>query len=111
KKISVFVGAFDRNGRSVNYHVQSLELPATKLAAGGVQYEALADLPLKPGRYELRAGVRDDDREVAGSVYTYVDVPDFTKAPFSVSGVVVQAKPSPLAAPATAFQALMPVVP
>jgi VWFA-related protein len=111
KTISVFVGAFDRNGRSVNYHVQSLELPATKLAAGGVQYEALSDLPLKPGRYELRAGVRDDDREVVGSVYTYVDVPDFAKAPFSLSGVVVQAQPSPLAAPATAFQALMPVIP
>jgi VWFA-related protein len=110
-KVSVFVGAFDRNGRSVNYHVQSLELPAAKLAATGVQYEVLSDLPLKPGRYELRAGVRDDDREVAGSVYTYVDVPDFTKTPFSVSGVVVQAQPSPLAAPATAFQALMPVVP
>jgi VWFA-related protein len=68
RKVSIFVGAFDRDGRSVNYHVQSLELPATKLAATGVQYEVLSDLPLKPGRYELRAGVRDDDREVAGSI-------------------------------------------
>jgi VWFA-related protein len=110
-KVSVFVGAFDRNGRSVNYHVQSLELPTAKLAGTSVQYEVLTDLPLKPGRYELRGGVRDDDREVTGSVYTYVDVPDFTKAPFSVSGVVVQAQPGPLAAPARAFQALMPVVP
>ena len=46
-------------------------------------------LRLKPGRHEIRVAAEDSARDLRGSVYTYVDVPDFAKAPLSLSGVVL----------------------
>jgi hypothetical protein len=43
----------------------------------------------KRGRHEIRVAAEDSARDVRGSVYTYVDVPDFAKAPLSFSGVVL----------------------
>jgi hypothetical protein len=53
------------------------------------EYEALSRLRLKPGRHEIRVGVENPTRHVTGSVYTYVEVPDFAKAAVSLSGVVL----------------------
>jgi VWFA-related protein len=72
-------------------------------------YEVLARLPARPGRYELRVGVRGNDGRT-GSVYTSVDVPAFD-APLSVSGFVLNATPSPMTGETGGVLDLLPVAP
>ena len=45
------------------------------------------DVP--PGRYQLRVAAQDSEGGNVGSVLLDLDVPDFAKAPFSVSGLVL----------------------
>ena len=68
-------------------------------------------LDLKPGRYELRVSAASKLRGKAGSVFTDIEVPDFSR-PLSVSGVVVRhADPALTAPPNPDVAALVPVVP
>jgi VWFA-related protein len=70
-----------------------------------VTYEALSSINLKPGRYQLRIAAYSAMNDAAGSVYADVEVPDFTKAPVSLSGVLISATPVDVLAK------IVPVVP
>ena len=107
-KLGVLVAAFDTNGRSVNHHWQLLDL--SEVGDGRSTFDVLSRLPLDPGRYEIRAAVSGDDRR-PGSVYTYLEVPDFVKAPLTMSGIVAEVVPPRLSAPGDAFEGLLPIVP
>jgi VWFA-related protein len=72
---------------------------------------ALARFDLAPGRYQLRAAATSPGRGAGGSVYADLDVPDFAKAPLSLSGVVVSTIPAPSSTPAGALARLLPAVP
>ena len=63
--------------------------PETKarIEATGLRMVNRFDVP--PGRYQLRIAAHDSDGGNVGSVLYDLDVPDFTKAPFSLSGVVL----------------------
>jgi VWFA-related protein len=74
------------------------------------RYDLLSSISLPPGRYELRISATRAVDGVTGSLYADVEVPDFT-APFSVSGVAVEALPTVPAAPMAAFDQFLPVVP
>jgi VWFA-related protein len=74
-------------------------------------HEFLSQFALAPGRYELRVGVRRQADGAEGSVYADVDVPDFARAPLSVSGVFVEATPSVPGGPRNLFASLAPIVP
>ena len=91
----VFVGAFDRNGKSLADTKQTVSVPARAASDGSqsLEYEIPLKLKLKPGRYEVRAAVTDAATGRSGSVYGYVDVPDYTQTPVSLSGILVQAVP------------------
>jgi VWFA-related protein len=108
-KVGVLVAAFDRNGRSVNHHWQVLDLSD---ATDDISpFEFFSRLPLEPGSYELRAAIRGGDGK-HGSVFTYLTVPDFAKAPLSLSGVVLDATPPLPSGPPNAFQsAALPFMP
>jgi VWFA-related protein len=106
--VRVLAAAFDRSGRSVHSEEQTIAI-APRIAAGGVPYEVLSRLTVKPGRYEVRVALEDGDRR--GSVYTFVDVPEFTRQPLSLSGIAVAASPARAAAPPDAFAGLLPIVP
>jgi VWFA-related protein len=109
--LKVVATAFNaESGRSVSSQEQTVQVSwnATSNAAG--VYEVLSRLPLRPGRYEVRLGVEASSGRVA-SVFTYADVPDFSKEDLSLSGLVLTAVPAPRAAPADAFRNLAPVVP
>lgn len=58
------------------------------------RYEVQSRLPVNPGRLEIRVGLRRDDGTTA-SVYTYVDVPDFSRDDIALSGVFMETQPSP----------------
>jgi hypothetical protein len=53
-------------------------------------------LALAPGRYQLRIGVRETGAGMLGTVFYDLDVPDFTKEPLSMSGMLLTAATSPL---------------
>jgi VWFA-related protein len=106
--VRVLAAAFDRSGRSVHSEEQTVAI-APRIGAAGVPYEVLSRLTLKPGRYEVRVALEDGDRR--GSVYTFVDVPEFTRQPLSLSGIAVAASPARAAAPPDAFAGLLPIVP
>jgi VWFA-related protein len=76
-----------------------------------VRYEALSQIKLKPGRYQLRIGVHSTMSDATGSVFADVDVPDFAKERVSLSGVLIESQPGIASAPRTAFAALVPVIP
>jgi VWFA-related protein len=48
-------------------------------------------LQVPPGRYQLRVATRESGTGRVGSVNYDVDVPDFTKEPLAISGVVISA--------------------
>jgi hypothetical protein len=64
-------------------------LPATyqRIQQHGVR--AQQRIPLAPGRYQLRVGVRESGGGRAGSVFYDLRVPDFRKDPVMVSGLLV----------------------
>ena len=90
--VEVLTGAFDPFGRSANFQRQTVSVSPRLNAEGEFEYEVLSRLSMKPGRYEIRAALEDASRLRTGSVYTYVDVPDFAKDPLSLSGLVVDAR-------------------
>ena len=76
-----------------------------------VPYELLGLLNLKPGRYQLRVAALAAVEGSIGSIHFDVHVPDFSKAPLALSGIVLTARPSGVVAPKDAFEALLPIVP
>lgn len=89
-------------------HDLDIQWNATNEETG--RFEVLSRLPLKPGRYEIRAGVEAGDGRT-GSVYTYAEVPDFRKTRLTLSGLALNVTPSPRAGPPDAFGDVMPIVP
>jgi VWFA-related protein len=75
------------------------------------RYDLLSELSLPPGRYELRLSAHSGLDNTNGSLYADLEVPDFAKAPLSVSGLIVEANPSDATAPPGAFDKYLPVVP
>ena len=106
----VLATVLDSQGRSYGSRRLTLRLESNRASGRDLHYEILPRLPVSPGRYEVRLAVRTGDART-GSVYTFVDVPDFTNAPLSLSGLVVAATPSGSAAPSDAYADLLPVVP
>jgi hypothetical protein len=74
--------------------------------------EVLAKLELPPGEYEVRLGVSSEGGSgVAGSVFTYVSVPDFDAAPLALSSIVIEATPGTYAIPKSLLAMDVPLVP
>jgi len=59
----------------------------TRIEANGLRMLNRFEVP--PGRYQLRVAAQDADGGNVGSLQYDLDVPDFAKAPFSVSGLVL----------------------
>jgi VWFA-related protein len=108
--VDVLASVFDSQGHSFGSRRLTIRTPLSPSGAGNLQYEVLPRLPVPPGRYEVRLGARTADGR-SGSVYTFVDVPAFTQAALSMSGLVLAAAPSARAAPADAYADLLPIVP
>ncbi len=109
KRVEVVAAAFDMEGRSKGLYRQTLELTLPPDARSGSEFEVMSRLPLAPGRYEIRIAAVVDGR--AGSVFTTVEIPRFEKDPLSLSGVVLEKRPAPLASSRSLFADLLPVTP
>ncbi len=68
-------------------------------------------LTLPPGRYQLRVAARETGGGLTGSVFYDLEVPDFTKEKFNMSGVVLTAataQVTPTAEPDPVLKAALP---
>lgn len=54
-----------------------------------VTYQVPLTLDLEPGSYQLRAAAESKKLNLGGSVYLKLDVPDFSKEPLGLGGIVV----------------------
>jgi VWFA-related protein len=75
---------------STDRHTVNLNMKpdsAKRVAATG--FRIIQSLDLAPGRYTLRVGAREGNTQKAGSVMFDLDVPDFAKAPLTMSDIAL----------------------
>jgi VWFA-related protein len=97
EQVDVVTAVFTTTGRLIGT-LQQTVLVTPQVGAAGAAYDLLQRIPAKPGRYELRIGVLNHTRNQTGSVYTFVDIPNYANLPFAVSDVAVYAPKGPPAA-------------
>jgi hypothetical protein len=105
--VNVLTEAFNESGRPVVSHRQLVGITTAPGAGSPGRFEVFSRLPLKPGRYEIRAAIEDPSTGKTGSVYTFVEVPNFQVSALGMSGVVVSAVPAAASA-VTKMDDLMP---
>src|SRR5262249_57450065 len=92
-KLLVSYIAIDQNGKVRGGNTDSLSMPNLKpetrarIEQTGLRMLNRLDLP--PGKYQLRVAAHDTNGGNVGSVQYDLAVPDFQKAPFSISGLVL----------------------
>jgi VWFA-related protein len=109
--IDVQASAYDTNGKRRGAARVTGRVVRQPGYAGATGYEALLRLDLKPGRYQLRVAAESSLLGKSGSVYTDVDVPDFTKVGVTMSGLVMSVTPGAPSAPKDGLRDLLPVSP
>jgi len=107
--------AIDANGKVRGGNTDSLTLPnmrpetKTRIEQTGLRMLNRLDLP--PGKYQLRIAAHDSAGGNVGSVQYDLDVPDFNKAPFSISGMVLTSAYGSALPTARADEQLKPMLP
>jgi hypothetical protein len=109
-RMDVVMQAFTPEGDARGLLRLSATPPAPSESAGSGEYEVLGRLDLLPGRYELRASAASESG-VSGSVYGYVDVPDFAGDPLSLSGIVIGVDPPAASGGSASMADVVPLVP
>jgi VWFA-related protein len=109
--VALTVNAYDAKGKPAGSKGEKATLVLRPGPDDEVRYEVLTRLDVKPGTYQLRLGAYSASLARSGSIYTDVEVPDFTKNPVSLSGVLVSASPAMAAGPKDVFAAIAPIVP
>jgi VWFA-related protein len=112
--VEVAVLAVDERGeiRDGGRDLLNLRLrPETHALVSRSGTRILRRLEVPPGRYQVRVGVRDGGSGAVGSVLSDLDVPDFSKAALSMSGLLLtsaSANRIPTANPDPDFSKVMP---
>jgi hypothetical protein len=104
--LHIVVAALDPKARLIASREETAVVGVN--AASG--YDLLSRLELAPGRYEIRVAT-DAPSGRRGSVFTFVDVPNFSRDDLTLTGVALGTSPATPAAPADLLKDLMPVVP
>jgi hypothetical protein len=104
-EVALAATAIDLDGKLHGTQRQTMEVTP---APGSRGPDLLSHVPVSPGRYMIRLSAETNGQK--GDVFVDVDVPNFEKAPLSVSGLLVQRAP---AAPVAdkAIAALIPIGP
>jgi hypothetical protein len=109
--VEIQVSAFTPDGVARGTSQQAVVALRGSASEAPGDYEALSQIQLKPGRYELRIAAHSVASNVVGSVFADVDVPDFARQPLSMSGVLIERQPALPSAPRQAFASIVPIVP
>ena len=92
--LEVSLVAIDHQGKIRGGDRQSVELklkPETHAAVTRAGFRMLPRFEVPPGRYQLRAAARETGGGKVGSVHYDLEVPEFTKGPLTMSGLVLSA--------------------
>lgn len=89
EQVDIATAVFSMAGRAIGALQQTVTVTPQAGAGGLATYDVLQRLPARPGRYELRIGLVNQARRQRGSVYTFVDVPDFSHAAFAMSDIAI----------------------
>jgi VWFA-related protein len=111
EKVDLQVSAYDVEGKAYGSRRLQADVAIRAGATGLAEYEVLSSLELKPGRYQLRIAAHVGSLSTSGSLYYDVDVPDVSKAPVTISAIVLSATPGPVSAPKEGLRDFLPVVP
>jgi VWFA-related protein len=110
-RVEALTTAYDTDGNALGSQRLSVELPDSRAAGSTGPHELLSRIELRPGRYEIRLAAREERSGRIGSVYTFVDVPDFRRDALSLSGVVVRTSPGPRPLASGGLESLLPIAP
>jgi hypothetical protein len=91
-RLEVAFSSVDGKGtvRPGDRHAVSLDLrPETYKVTRERGLRILSEIALPPGRYQIRASAAEEGSNRTGSVLYDVEVPDFYKAPLTMSGIAV----------------------
>jgi len=90
--LDVTVLVADSTGREVGSAKQTSTLGGVeKSQSASAEANVRTQIALEPGEYELRVAIADQTNGATGSVFTYVRVPKFATARFSMSDVAIEA--------------------
>ena len=93
-RVEVAFSAVDASGKvwPGNRHVLTMEMSAATAAVARERgMRVLSEFALPPGRYQLRVATAEEGAGRSGSVFYDVEVPDFQKAGFAMSGLTLTA--------------------
>ena len=114
-KVMLSYVAIDQNGKIKGGNTDSLAMPnlkpETKARIEQTGLRMLNRLDLPPGKYQLRVAAHDTNGGNVGSVQYDLTVPDFQKAPFSISGLVLTSGLGAALPTVRADEQLKPVLP
>ena len=111
-RLEVSFIASDANGKTFpgDRHAVDLTMkPDTHARLKDKGFRVVSEMNLPPGRYQLRVAAADSAK--SGSVLYDVDVPDFYKAPLTMSGITMtsgSAAQAPTVAPKDSFPQMLP---
>ena len=91
-KVELTFLAVDADGKTRGSRTDVLTIdlrPETLARVQATGFRLLNRVDLPPGRYQLRLAARDSRTGIAGSVVYDLEIPDYGKLPFSMSGLVV----------------------
>jgi hypothetical protein len=95
ERVDLELSAFNTDGRAFGSRRVRADVRPRAGASGVGEYDLLARLDLRPGRYQLRIAAHVPALGTSGSVYYDVDVPDFRGEALSLSGLVLSTTPGP----------------
>ena len=114
-KVLLSYVAIDANGKFKGGNTDSLTMtnlrPETRSRIEQTGLRTLNRLDLPPGRYQLRVAAHDSSGGNVGSIQYDLTVPDFVKAPFSISGLVLTSAAGSALPTARADEQLKPMLP
>jgi len=111
ERVDMVVGAFNTDGKQQGGTRLRADVTVRAGATGLAEYEVLARLDLKPGRYQLRTAANVGALTTSGSLYYDLDVPDFSDDGVSLSGLVFTVNPAMPIAPIDGLKGVIPIVP
>ena len=114
-KILLSYIAIDANGKVKGGNTDSLTLtnlkPESKARIEQSGLRMLNRMDLPPGKYQLRVAAQDQSGGNVGAVQYDLEVPDYAKAPFSMSGLVLTSAAGSVFPTVKADEQLKPMMP
>ena len=113
-RVEVAFSTLDAKGvvRPGQKHVLTMEMTAaTARATRERGMRLLSEVTLPPGRYQLRVGAAEEGADRSGSGFFDLEVPDFHRAPFAMSGIALTSAAAQTTPTVRASQVLADVLP